>query len=212
MKNKIFRYSFFFLLSLLLTQCEIPFDAEIRHKISGVVVDGAGNPVPRAKVSVHEASGWETFVTYTTPQNGVFQGLIAGINNSLEQNYRLEINHEIENEWVTKNYYFSMKDQPNQTLDLSSIKIFPNQNLKQVAVIFQMSFSQFSIKSFRWTGDVARVEGFLNQGFNDYYNLCPTQSQSTITYELININTQQISTFTRTIDVLEDDVQLILEH
>lgn len=201
-----------FILHLSIQCNTIDFDAEIRHKITGVVVDADVNPIAGAKVSVHEVSSWESFVTYSTTQNGNFEGLIAGINNSIEQNYRLEIAHETGNQWATKSYYFSMKDQPNQTLNLSTIKIFPNENLKQVYVRFQMPSNIFKVENFTWSGDVALTEGTLYEGGFEYLNYCPANSQHTISYLLFNKNNLTKTTFTQTVNVLDENVEITLIH
>jgi len=68
-----------FLFLLLFIQCNtIEYDAEIRHKISGFIVDGDGIPLQGARVGVSSLYARENFVTYTTTQNGEFQGIIPG--------------------------------------------------------------------------------------------------------------------------------------
>ena len=194
--------------------CEIDYDANIRHRISGRIVDPNGTPIQGAKVAVIGNSRYDTFVTYTTNASGTFDGYIAGTQQDTNQSYILSIEHPNSFSWQEKTYYFSMKDQPNQTLDMQDIKIFPTQNLLQVQLSFNLSNPNLVLNSYQWIGDLALAEGNFESSFYIYsfYNLAPPNSQSAISYELIDFNTGQKTSFTRTIEVLEENVNVVINH
>ena len=114
--------------------------------------------------------------------------------------------------WKTKTYFFSMDEQPNQTLELSNIKIFQDENLKQVYVRFQMPSNIFKVENFTWSADVAHTEGTLYEGGFEYFNYCPANSQHTISYLLFNKNNLTKTTFTQTVNVLDENVEITLIH
>lgn len=201
---------------LMSTSCEIDYTSSIRHRISGTIVDPSGNPIQGAKVTVRGQSAYDDFVTYTTDDLGKFDGYIAGIHQDIFQLYEIEIEFRNEVLWRTKRYFFSMKDQPNYSLNLDEVIIYPTQNFKEIQIGFTFSNPNLFIDSFHWFGQLAEAEGnfFYFNFYNSFsfYNAAPPNSQSVITYDLIDINTGQKTSFTRTIEVLEENVFLVLEH
>jgi hypothetical protein len=219
LSNITFSKSVFLMLLFTLlvsTSCEIDYTSSITHRISGVIVDPSGNPIQGAKVTVRGQSANDEFVTYTTDVSGGFDGYIAGVHQDINQLYLLEIEFRNETIWLTKNYYFSMKDQPNFTLNLNQITIYPTQDFKEIQVGFNFTNQNLAIESFHWFGQLAWAEGnfFYYNFYNpfSFYNLAPPNSQSVISYELIDYNTGQKTSFTRTIEVLEENVNLVINH
>lgn len=198
----------------MFTSCEIDYDANIRHRINGRILDLNGNPIQGAKVEVSGIAGYDTFVTYSTNTSGIFDGYIAGTQHDSNQSYMLRLVHPNSFSWQEKTYYFSMKDQPNQTLNMNDIKIFPSQNLLQVQLSFNLTNPNLVVNTYEWYGDLALAEGDFGVAYNYYsfFNLAPPNSQSVITYELLDFNTGQKTSFTRTIEVLEENLNVVINH